>query len=961
MMFRRLSWIAFALGFGAHFAAAGTVRIAERPMVGPFTTLQAAVNAALEGESLIVEPGTYAPFTIDGKSVQLFDTGVGEATIVGQVVVKNISASQYVVLSRLKVTGAPGYPVLLPPALEITNVSGNLRVLDSTFTGAGVTSSANTTGGAVRLTASVNVVFSNCTITSSDAGWWSGEHAIDGAPGVDSVNSSSAFYDCAVVGGHGSEESVPRGGNGGPAISCLSFGVFASGCNFRGGNGGGGDYIGCNFGGVGGDGVRVEVAQAHMLGNVYTPGSGGWSSCGPFAGGGQAVHALNGSIVDMLPSTTHRISAARISADDARLPITINGQPGDLVYLTVQRRPLFVFKKPLNGVWMVPFFGALTGPAVGTIGPSGTLVVRNWLPVPDRSAAARMYWLQAVCVGSAGQTTLTGPAHVLSFDVASTPDCNGNGRQDAVDVLFGGAADCDKNLTPDTCEPDCNGSGVPDACEIAQGLLPDCNGNGIPDACDVAAGVPDCNGNGVPDSCDIATHQSSDLNANGVPDECEATSVTWYIDSAAAPGGNGSQAAPFQSLQLGVSASFHGDTLELADGTYSGAANRSINLNGRHLSIRSANGPNNCIIDCQGAGRAFSMNQSEHVTLEGLTVVSGSFFGYGGAIETVGAQLTLRNCVVANCSAHQGGGVLNCVQGSLRLESCLFLANSVGNVGADGGVMLLDRTTLTARDCLFAYNQADDGGGVFMTTQTNASFPAAVFSHCNFLENHARFGGAGYLNPTGAGARYKFDDCQFAGNSVFQDGGALLLYVAADIRNCSFVSNHAGVRGGGICYRNWGASPLDNSLDNSILWGGSAWQGAQISLGDGSGPGLALSVGHSDIDGGQAGIFVLQSVLTWGSGNIALNPQFVDADGADNNPSTFNDNDYALSAGSPCVDAADNAAMSPDRLDIDGDGDTTEPIPLDMNLLPRRIDVLSVPDTGAGTAPIVDMGALERQ
>ena len=29
----------------------------------------AAVNAALEGESLIVEPGAYAPFTTDGKSV----------------------------------------------------------------------------------------------------------------------------------------------------------------------------------------------------------------------------------------------------------------------------------------------------------------------------------------------------------------------------------------------------------------------------------------------------------------------------------------------------------------------------------------------------------------------------------------------------------------------------------------------------------------------------------------------------------------------------------------------------------------------------------------------------------------------------------------------------------------------------------------------------------------------------
>jgi hypothetical protein len=96
---------------GLQTAQAGNVRIAERPQLGPFTTLQAAIDAAAEGESLLVTPDTYASFTIDGKSVNLFVTGSGEATLFGDVVVKNLAAGQSVVLTRLHVTGGESFPV----------------------------------------------------------------------------------------------------------------------------------------------------------------------------------------------------------------------------------------------------------------------------------------------------------------------------------------------------------------------------------------------------------------------------------------------------------------------------------------------------------------------------------------------------------------------------------------------------------------------------------------------------------------------------------------------------------------------------------------------------------------------------------------------------------------------------------------------------------------------------------
>ena len=41
-------------------------------------------------------------------------------------------------------------------------------------------------------------------------------------------------------------------------------------------------------------------------------------------------------------------------------------------------------------------------------------------------------------------------------------------------------------------------------------------------------------------------------------------------------------------------------------------------------------------------------------------------------------------------------------------------------------------------------------------------------------------------------------------------------------------------------------------------------------------------------------------------------------------------------------------------------GDYGEEIPIDLAGNPRRIDDPLAPDTGLGTAPIVDLGALER-
>jgi hypothetical protein len=72
------------------------------------------------------------------------------------------------------------------------------------------------------------------------------------------------------------------------------------------------------------------------------------------------------------------------------------------------------------------------------------------------------------------------------------------------------------------CADDCDGDGLPDQYELKIGLATDCNDNGIPDSCDFASGEgADCNNNDILDICEIAAGTGADCNGNGILDACE--------------------------------------------------------------------------------------------------------------------------------------------------------------------------------------------------------------------------------------------------------------------------------------------------------------------------------------------------------------------------------------------------------------------------------------------------------
>ena len=109
----------------------------------------------------------------------------------------------------------------------------------------------------------------------------------------------------------------------------------------------------------------------------------------------------------------------------------------------------------------------------------------------------------------------------------------------------------------------------------------------------------------------------------------------------------------------------------------------------------------------------------------------------------------------------------------------------------------------------------------------------------------------------------------------------------------------------------------------------------------------------------DSSLFLGGSSSPFGTGNVEGPPDLADPDGADGILGTLDDDLTPLGI-SPAVDAGTNAFLPPDVFDLDRDGDTAEPLPVDAVGRLRFVDDPRVPDTGSGTPPIVDIGSRER-
>lgn len=117
------------------------------------------------------------------------------------------------------------------------------------------------------------------------------------------------------------------------------------------------------------------------------------------------------------------------------------------------------------------------------------------------------------------------------------------------------------------------------------------------------------------------------------------------------------------TLQAAIDAVAPGGIIRVLGGTYRGAGNRDLDFHGKDLSVvRYDDTP--VVIDCQGdpeaAHRAFRFTSGETnaALVEGLTIVNGwDEYGSGGGILVGDAEPTIRDCVIRDCHAFNGGAI----------------------------------------------------------------------------------------------------------------------------------------------------------------------------------------------------------------------------------------------------------------------------------------------------------------
>jgi len=141
----------------------------------------------------------------------------------------------------------------------------------------------------------------------------------------------------------------------------------------------------------------------------------------------------------------------------------------------------------------------------------------------------------------------------------------------------------------------------------------------------------------------------------------------------------------YLTIQTAINKAPDGAIIDVADGTYTGDDNRELNFYGKHLTLRSENGPTKTIIDCNDNVRAFIFQNGEmdDTIISGFTIKNGNSSSGGGMYLSLSSP-TITNCIFINNKASNGAGMYLNVSKS-TITNCVFIRNWVGN-GNGGGI-----------------------------------------------------------------------------------------------------------------------------------------------------------------------------------------------------------------------------------------------------------------------------------
>ena len=461
----------------------------------------------------------------------------------------------------------------------------------------------------------------------------------------------------------------------------------------------------------------------------------------------------------------------------------------------------------------------------------------------------------------------------------------------------------------------------------------------------------------------------------------------WGIDAPE----RGSRTEPFATIQYGIVQASDGDVVIALDGIYDTTPenadpgygfNHSLDFSEglpygetRAITVRSENGPDNCIIDCYSSsvgyrGFYFHTDEVSDSVVSGFTITNGNSSG-GGAIFCNEASPTITNCTfISNIAS---GGAIYCYNSTAKIINCLFQGNHTLFGGSGGAISCgYSGAGPIIRNCKFVSNEASLGGAIFNGPDGTGGNLTVI--NCDFYSNasgvYGLHGGGGAIKDNSIGSlkmvnckfKYNWTECPDYGGAVFKKWGEL------EMANCAVTGNSSEGSGGGIACALTNQSVITNCTITNNLTGGygggiySAYSNLIVgnSILWGNGMDVVRHESELDITYSDAEFCYIWDGLDWwvdpsyagGAGNI-FPPQ---------NPKVGSG--YILATNSPCIDAGNNLLVPADEGDLDRDGNTAERLPMDVDERTRFVDG-PMPNVGVADPPdypeIVDMGAYEYQ
>lgn len=262
----------------------------------------------------------------------------------------------------------------------------------------------------------------------------------------------------------------------------------------------------------------------------------------------------------------------------------------------------------------------------------------------------------------------------------------------------------------------------------------------------------------------------------------------------------------YPTIQEGINASVTGDTVLVKDGVYTGSMNKNLVFNGRQIVVKSASGPEYCIINCENNGIGFILEAGEthDSVVEGFTITNGQNSpGYGnnaGAINIEDSSPLIKDCILIDNDANWDGGGICCLNSNAKIENC-FIANNY-SPHSGGGISIPYDSNVLVIGCTIVNNTSSFlGSGILVYLSTSQ------IVNCTISGNT---GGAAGINVYGSSASIL--NTIVHGHST---GIAVTSSSNASIDYCDFYSNSNNFSGsvppqiGLINSTNYNGDPCD--------------------------------------------------------------------------------------------------------------------------------------------------------